>query len=224
MTVPQPGQRPPATEIELAAVLTAAVCSRMFVKQTLREWKLSELTDPAELIVSELVTNAVRATGITDRCPRWSALEQLQLIVVRIGINGDGLLIEVWDSDPDLPLLQEQSIDAEGGRGLFLVQELSRRWSTHPSPGGGKVTWAELELPRSWAVPLAAPVPAPPAPSQLAPLPAPAPSNAPRERQRAERPGAPEGPAAGTGSGHLQRVQHRLRRTWAPETGSTSVA
>lgn len=129
------------TYLELRALPTAPACARLHTKQLAWEWGLARLTDTAEAVVSELVTNAYETT----------VRHQLDApIALRLSSNGHQVLIEVWDADPipprppapdagNLPL-------AEGGRGLFLVAALSERWScyTVSSCGGGKVVWAEV--------------------------------------------------------------------------------
>ena len=72
-------------------------------------------------MASELVTNAVQATGITHPSPRWSELRNLALIRLRLVVMGNGLIIEVWDRDATPPKpRQETALDAEGGRGGSL--------------------------------------------------------------------------------------------------------
>jgi hypothetical protein len=142
------GNRPQATSaITFAAVPTAISCARLFVNYTLRQWRLEALIDSAELLVSELVTSAVKMTGVVERSPKWSELTDLALIYVRLLVVGGHLIIEVWDRDAHPPVLQTQSIDAEGGRGLYLVDQISKRWNFYNPPRGGKVVWCELELP-----------------------------------------------------------------------------
>jgi anti-sigma regulatory factor (Ser/Thr protein kinase) len=106
------------------------------------EWGLNGLAETAELLVSELVTNAVKATAGYDR-----------LLPIRLHLSSDKerLLIEVWDVDPRPPVLTglgEDGIPApgnEGGRGLFLVATLSQRWNWYASRRwGGKVVWSEI--------------------------------------------------------------------------------
>ena len=58
------------SELRLAALPTAVVCAQLFTKYTLQEWRLYELIEMAERLTTELVTNAVRTTGITDPNPR----------------------------------------------------------------------------------------------------------------------------------------------------------
>lgn len=129
------------TYLELGALLTAPACARLHCKQLLWEWGLAKLADTAELVVSELVTNALETT----------IRHQLESpIRLRLSSNRRQVLIEVWDADPTPP--QPSALDAgnlplaEGGRGLFLVAALSERWSCYTvgSCGGGKVVWAEV--------------------------------------------------------------------------------
>lgn len=132
-------------QLTLAALLTAVGCSRMFAKLTLTKWGAERILDDALLVVSELVTNAVKATGITDPEPRWSELKKLNLISVRIVGLEDSIVFEVWDASPEEPTVKTAELDDEGGRGLDLVEHLVKRWGSYPSRGG-KVVWAELPV------------------------------------------------------------------------------
>lgn len=86
----------------------------------------SSVTEEAELIVSELVTNAVRFGGA-----RPISLSLRNFFEV--------LLVEVYDSGNSFPILSSADGDAENGRGLVLVNALSKEWSYSFLPGGGKV-------------------------------------------------------------------------------------
>lgn len=108
--------------------------ARQFTRAKLREWKLSALTELAELLVSELVTNALTHT---DR-PR-----QLRLLYDR------ALTVEVADSDTRTPVRRGPDEFEEGGRGIRLVDQLAHRWGSRATPHG-KVVWFELELPFRW--------------------------------------------------------------------------
>jgi serine phosphatase RsbU (regulator of sigma subunit) len=115
-----------AVPLEPAAVagLRAQVGAR------LAAWGLGELTRTVELMVSELVTNAIRhATGPVE----------LRLLRDR------GLICEVADGSSVSPRLRRARSEDEGGRGLFLVAQLAERWGTRFPSGGGKVIWAELK-------------------------------------------------------------------------------
>ncbi|MDX3234103.1 SpoIIE family protein phosphatase [Streptomyces sp. ME03-5709C] len=109
----------------------SAVCrARRLAAAQLTAWGLDELAHSAELLVSELVTNAVRhGTGPID----------LRLI------RHQTLTCEVSDTTVCAPRLRAVRAMDEHGRGLFLVGQLSRRWGTR-SAADGKVVWAELDL------------------------------------------------------------------------------
>ncbi|MET8825176.1 SpoIIE family protein phosphatase [Streptomyces sp. NPDC004610] len=111
------------------------VCrARAVVREQLYEWELPrKLIGTAELMVSELVTNAVR----------HSRRGPVELRLVR----GETLLCEVDDDDHDLPtLLSAKPLDDEG-RGLRVVSTLAREWGASRT-GVGKTVWFELALPR----------------------------------------------------------------------------
>jgi anti-sigma regulatory factor (Ser/Thr protein kinase) len=137
-----PDPWPLRSHLELGALPTAVPCARLHARQMLWEWGLDGMAETAELLVSELVTNAVKATAGHD-----------QLLPVRLHLSSDKerLLIEVWDADPRPPVLTGLGDDGtpapgnEGGRGLFLVAALSQRWNWYAPRWGGKVVWSELQ-------------------------------------------------------------------------------
>ncbi|MFF5498957.1 ATP-binding protein [Streptomyces aquilus] len=131
--------------LELAAVLTAVGCSRMFVETTLTKWGATPVIDDALLVVSELVTNSVKATGVTTPDPNWAELGKLNLISVRLLGLEQSIMIEVWDVESRTPVAQSADFDAESGRGLSLVEAVTSRWGSRPA-WPGKVVWAELPL------------------------------------------------------------------------------
>ncbi|WP_262009107.1 SpoIIE family protein phosphatase [Streptomyces sp. FIT100] len=109
---------------------TAVRRARKLAAGQLAQWGLKSLEDPTNLIVSELVTNAVRhGTGP---------------IGLRL-IQHQALTCEVSDTDADSPRPRHAQTADENGRGLFLVAQLSRRWGSRPTLGG-KIVWAEEEL------------------------------------------------------------------------------
>ena len=106
--------------------------ARRLARRALARWGLEELTDPVELLVSEVVTNAVRYAE--------------RPITLRL-LRTDTLRCEVGDDVPQLPRLRQARATDEGGRGLYLVNRLARRWgATRLSTG--KVVWFELALPQ----------------------------------------------------------------------------
>ncbi|MFJ9798359.1 ATP-binding SpoIIE family protein phosphatase [Streptomyces sp. NPDC101145] len=118
-------------EWALPADGTAARTARRLVRTQLEEWELADLTDIMELVVSELVGNALRYGGGPG---------SLRLL------RHSRLCVEVSDNGPDLPQIQHAELSAEGGRGLQLINTLCRRWGSCRTPGG-KVVWAEQDLP-----------------------------------------------------------------------------
>src|SRR5262249_7031132 len=82
-------ERTPHTYLELGALPTAVPCARLHVKHVLREWQMPQLADPVELVVAELVTNAMQASaGLTSSqfAGRWSP----GLPPVRLWLASDG--------------------------------------------------------------------------------------------------------------------------------------
>ncbi|MGC5343776.1 ATP-binding protein [Streptomyces sp. DT24] len=142
------------SSIRLAAVTTAANVSRAFIRQTLLRWQLADFIDGAELIVSELVTNAVKETGIIEPSPSWEMVRAHHILGVQIRLVNDNLYVEVWDRGDGEPAIPEQTNDAESGRGLFLVDVLSEKWGVHRPAVGGKIVWAKLPLDKPLDVPL----------------------------------------------------------------------
>jgi anti-sigma regulatory factor (Ser/Thr protein kinase) len=124
--------------LAFGALPSAIPCARLHAKHVLREWELAHLTDSVELVVSELVTNGLKAT---------QALPGPVLPPIRLRLSSDrtAVVVEVWDGSPQPPVLTTANAAAEGGRGLLLVDTLSSRWGwIFPQERGGKVVWAEV--------------------------------------------------------------------------------
>ncbi|QOV39833.1 SpoIIE family protein phosphatase [Streptomyces ferrugineus] len=100
-----------------------AACARR-----LEAWGLDEISFTTELILSELVTNAIRYGGDPIR--------------LRLLYDRDSLICEVSDGSSTSPHLRRAATTDEGGRGLFLVAQLARRWGTRYTDRG-KVIWSE---------------------------------------------------------------------------------
>lgn len=133
-------------QLKLAARPSAAQWARRVLRQMLRERQLDKISDTALLLVSELVTNAVNASG-NGACRDHPY--QL-MIALTLRLTHTSLLIEVWDADPGLPVLQEADLTGECGRGLLLVDILGDGWG-HRAADGGKVVWCKLAFPASSA-------------------------------------------------------------------------
>ncbi|MCF3131170.1 ATP-binding SpoIIE family protein phosphatase [Streptomyces olivochromogenes] len=123
-------RRIPARDIadcRLPADLSQVATAREFVERQLAQWGLDDLAFATELIVSELVTNAIRYAG---------GPVGVRLVRDRV------LVIEVSDPGVTRPRVRRARDTDEGGRGLFLVSELADRWGSRFT-GSGKTIWAE---------------------------------------------------------------------------------
>lgn len=124
-------------DVALAADPAHVATARRAVTAHLRHWKLEHLAADAELITSELVTNAV-LYGVT---------ETVTVHLAEYGTAPDRhLLITVADRSPAaaVPPARTPADAEECGRGLHILQCLAGSWGTMAKPGGGKLVWATL--------------------------------------------------------------------------------
>ena len=129
--------------LSIAALPTATPCARLHARNIALEWGLGDLADTIELVVSELVTNAVQASVDHDGRPGYSPDTGLACIHLRLSTDGVAALVEVWDENFQLPVPAPASLDDESGRGLMLVDALAERWGWNMPPSGrGKIVWA----------------------------------------------------------------------------------
>jgi serine phosphatase RsbU (regulator of sigma subunit) len=117
----------------LAPKLTSVREARSVLAEPMKRWDLEDLIPTTELLVSELVTNAVK----------YSRGE----VTLRL-VNEKALVCEVLDSSGALPRLRQANSEDESGRGLQVVRQLSRRWGARRT-ATGKVVWCEQPLPGS---------------------------------------------------------------------------
>ncbi|MFE4667057.1 SpoIIE family protein phosphatase [Streptomyces sp. NPDC056716] len=128
-TLGLPGDQCTSWDIPSDPAAVSAVRERA-LKQ-LEEWELTEYEFSTELIISELVTNAIRYGGTP--------------ISLRLLRDDNALICEVSDGSSTSPRLRRAGAADEGGRGLFLVAQLSQRWGTRYTPNG-KIIWTEQRL------------------------------------------------------------------------------
>jgi anti-sigma regulatory factor (Ser/Thr protein kinase)/anti-anti-sigma regulatory factor len=142
------GTRPPylRDELRLPPSPAAPATARQFVREICQTWRLllddqddaaataaaEELVERAELLASELVTNAL-IHARTD-------------VRLRLSLRGQRLHIGVHDGGRRLLRLVGGGPEAEAGRGLLLVERLSRAWGVYRPPEGGKVVWCVLGM------------------------------------------------------------------------------
>ncbi|MFF6913913.1 ATP-binding protein [Streptomyces sp. NPDC012466] len=146
--------------LDPAAVSDAASCAlparyeavreaRRFTRRTLDQWDMGDRFDDVCLVVSELVTNALR-----HGLPANSACVSGREPPVRLHLMRwtERLVCAVRDPSHDSPVTREaDDFSAESGRGLFLVDSFSDSWGWHPLAGAldGKLVWALFRLPRA---------------------------------------------------------------------------
>jgi anti-sigma regulatory factor (Ser/Thr protein kinase) len=130
------GKWPRQDFLALGPLPGAVPCARLHTRLVLSEWGLAELAESAEVVVSELVTNAVAATQLLG----WVPAPPVRLWLLA---DSSRVLIAVWDANPRLPARSEVDELTESGRGLLLVESLATHWDAYPTPrNGGKVVRA----------------------------------------------------------------------------------
>ena len=120
-----------AARLELPGEPFGVPMARAFVSELLGQWDLDGPVPAAELLVSELVANAVQ------HVPGPCALE--------LTCHADVLRVAVSDSGPGMPDLRVMTPSSERGRGLHIVSAFATTWGVDQLPGGRKLVWAELD-------------------------------------------------------------------------------
>ncbi|MET8004484.1 ATP-binding protein [Nonomuraea glycinis] len=124
--------------------------ARTYVTRILADWGRTALADDTQLIASELLTNAIKATHDAHKpdvlmtygtsagyeCHPWIGLHQL----------GDDVVLEVWDCNRNPPKLRAPESWEVGGRGLQVVNDLATSWGYRWPKTGGKIVWATLAV------------------------------------------------------------------------------
>jgi anti-sigma regulatory factor (Ser/Thr protein kinase) len=110
---------------------TLPKAARELVAKHLPRWGLAALVEDAQIVASELVTNAVKCASCGT-------------VGFALKCSGDVLCVEVQDSSPTEPVLRQAGSEEESGRGLQLVEFLSDTWGFHWNSHGTKTTWCSL--------------------------------------------------------------------------------
>jgi len=121
-----------AATARLAPDAPSAREARRFVDRTLRRWECDDLLDTVELLVSELVTNAV--------------IHARSEVDVSVQLLPDRVRIEVADQSPDGLRRRALTPDQSSGRGISMVETLALAWGVTPSRTG-KAVWFEVARP-----------------------------------------------------------------------------
>src|SRR3954454_5807747 len=109
----------------------SVAAARSFVDGCLAGWGVTDQADDVQLIVDELVTNAIQHS----RGP----------VTLAIGRRPDRIVVQVQDPSPEQPEPESSDVLADSGRGLLLVENLAADWGTTPTPDGKRV-WAEVPV------------------------------------------------------------------------------
>ena len=126
------------THLELRPAPSAVPAARHHTRAVLFAWGLGAIADDVQLVVSELVTNAIEATA---------SLPEPVPIELDIAEYPGQLLLQVCDASPDLPAQRQPDDTAPNGRGLHIINNLSSAWGYTRQPQG-KSVWASLGLTR----------------------------------------------------------------------------
>lgn len=146
-------QWPLQTRLDLGALPGAVPCARLHARLVLTEWGQAQAGDSVELIVSELMTNALRAcTDPVAGRPGYDAEGRQLPLGLRLASDRRQVLVEIWDGNLAPPVPGQTSLEGETGRGLLMVEAVSSRWGyyyparqprgTAPDPRAAKVVWA----------------------------------------------------------------------------------
>jgi anti-sigma regulatory factor (Ser/Thr protein kinase) len=125
------------TALDLPPLPGAVPSARLHARHVAREWGHAALASDCEVIVSELVTNAI------EEYRRHPAPAIPLPVRLRLTARPPGIQVEVWDASEEMPQLHSDPL-SERGRGLLLVAGLSQRWGAYRTAGGGKCVFAVI--------------------------------------------------------------------------------
>jgi anti-sigma regulatory factor (Ser/Thr protein kinase) len=127
---------PRQTYLELAAFPSAVPCARAHVRAVATECGLAHLADTAELLASEIVTNAVQASGQLK-------IAETPVVRITVATDSEALVIRVWDGSDGMPVHRQAGPSDDGGRGLTIIDALSTDWGACRG-ADGKIVWAVI--------------------------------------------------------------------------------
>lgn len=122
---------PRTATLRLRSEATSVRAARRFVASQLERWRWRGDHDPVVLLTSEVVSNGIA-----------HAASPLTLTVT---LDGDAVRVSLHDGSDRQPVVRPLRLDAERGRGLVLVEALSRRWGVEAIDDDGKAVWFEVK-------------------------------------------------------------------------------
>jgi hypothetical protein len=133
---------PDQSTLELGALPSAVPCVRLHTALVLQEWRMTALADAAELVASELATNAIQASSTATQA-QTAALAPAGLAVIKLHLASDRrqVLVELGDNDLRSPTPARPDPERDGGRGLLLVESVSARWGCYYLNPATPATW-----------------------------------------------------------------------------------
>lgn len=141
-------QRGKVSLAAFAAMPSAPSLARHHAVAVLRKWDLpSDIIETTELLVSELVTNALNACGTNPMPQEIDGPDAVEGISLALRLLHDRLVMEVSDNDPNPPVPALAAADSESGRGLMLIQALTKEWGFAFPPAGGKIVYGVISVP-----------------------------------------------------------------------------
>src|SRR6478609_263316 len=130
--------------LELSVFPTSPYYARVHVQRVLEGWRRDDLVETAQLVVSELVSNAIKAHAPSSADTEAAAHASPDHIWMDLYPVEEAVVLRVWDACRTSPVLRTPDLDDEGGRGLCLVDLLARSWGYYRPASGGKVVWCTL--------------------------------------------------------------------------------
>lgn len=130
--------------LTLVAVSNAVPLARRITAEVARHWHLPQsFVEDLEVIVSELVTNALNATL---KFHKARGITEYGRIKLKLYWNAPRLFTEVWDINPLLPVRRDADDEGTNGRGLGIIEFMCERWNAVHCREGGKIVWTEQVL------------------------------------------------------------------------------
>jgi anti-sigma regulatory factor (Ser/Thr protein kinase) len=123
--------RPRSYRLPLPPHKIASRQAHRVLEWALRDWRVEgEPADNTRVVLSEMVTNALS--------------HSLNVFRLALHLQPDQIVVEVWDGADGMPYVGLPDGLSVNGRGMFLVDALSKEWGVRPEAEGGKTVWAKV--------------------------------------------------------------------------------